>query len=193
MLVLLLKFKVASTNLELGAQIQVLGLPIPNSIKFKRNSSREWSNLQQCWIPTSSKEIIEPFTLIRFHSEEFIELVIKNRVKLLISEINSAYNSPRIIFLIESLDKYYRTKQRNINNDFMTAVRSIDDPKVKKKTIPIQDLPDVKVVDEILLWLQIDAGVHLQYSKDGEESADWIGSISKEIAMLPDNQFFKIT
>jgi len=175
--------RIAPTVVEdLGAEILTKRLPIPNSILFVRKVNRRWSDLTKSWNPCEETLEYEKYILVLINADDFAMKIATRKLKnFIVKDIKEKYDGYEVILLIEGLGNYHKKQKREINKHFQASMLK-DTPIVYE----IDDMPDAQTVQVTLMELQFEQKIHVQCAKDADESAEWIGSIAKEIAVIPE-------
>lgn len=176
---------------ELGGMISQEDLPIPSSITWRRKVTREWNEEKSCWDSCDESIVDEKFILVKIDSNEMLNMLVDGSLEVIVNKVKQIYPEHVFIILFEGLEKVFKLISRHENSKFTNAVRSMDSleqpANKKQKTSKYDNLPDRLSVEQVLIWLQIECCIHIQHSIDQHETAEWIGNISKEIAMIPEN------
>ncbi|KAJ3089770.1 putative monocarboxylate transporter mch1 [Quaeritorhiza haematococci] len=184
---------------EEGALVDVQQLPVPSTIRWKRKVSREWDDELGIWKRCEERIEEEGFCLARVFAEEFAQAISIDGMRGMLETLRQAYPGKKIVLLIEGLDKYFKSKVKAQRDQFAAAVRMANGyeesaaAKARAKKNQAQqagksNLPDRQTIEDFMLTLQLDDGCIVQISKDAEETADWVASYTREIAILPETR-----
>ncbi|KAJ3298239.1 hypothetical protein HK104_010947 [Borealophlyctis nickersoniae] len=175
-----------------GAKVQVVSLPSPISLRWRRRVTRVWDETKDCWVACCERIEEENHVLVRLEGEQLARLCTQpgGLVRHLATILGAVGKEKRVIYFIEGLDGYFKKVKKKMSAQFMAQARTLYDGgggKTRGGCVVI-DAPERHVVEEELLKLQLEGGgkVSIHHSKTGEEPASWIASFTKQIAMIPE-------
>lgn len=172
---------------EIGGVVAVKNHNIASSVIWQRRSTRRRDEEADCWVPCAETITEEPFILVKHSGQDFAAMIGNGRLVALVNDIRRLHPEKKFIFMIEGIEKVYRTNLQKTNQQFQAAVRGEQDPSSRSNSFP--QLPDKDVIDSKLLWLQFHVRCQVQHAKTPSETAEWIAAISKEIAVIPENKY----
>jgi hypothetical protein len=53
----------------------------------------------------------------------------------------------------------------------------------------LPSMPDKSIIGNTLMELQYDQGCRMQFAKDSTDACEWVGNITKEIAVIPEQSY----
>jgi hypothetical protein len=167
---------------EIGVEAKYADLPVKNTINWKRIQSRVWSQEREMWVPCDEEIIEDDYFLVQLDGFEFAEIVSKD-VETHFQALRQQFPKKKIIYLIEEMERYYSTLQKDRNRAFQNAMRDRD-TNISKKSRIVDKLPSKQEIEDALLQLQMDhsESLHVLFSKK-EETASWIKTLTHEISI----------
>jgi len=94
----------------------------------------------------------------------------------------------KIFYVIEGLNSYFQRKRTAENRDFRQGVIGLSGGDGKDgilKSGKLNNETEKDILEEGLVWLQMQGGMFVLHAKSYSETAEWIGLITREIAVLP--------
>ncbi|CEP15052.1 hypothetical protein [Parasitella parasitica] len=180
------------------AEIQDLTMRNPNplyTLSWRRKTNSEWDQDSQTFIPIFNTKIVqEPVVLVYVDIPQFIQRIQNKTVDRYIDVIERDCDGRQIMLLIEGLEVYYKKKMLLKRRQFETQVRNSFDAeagsstsatssKRKNALASLEDGLESSDVEECLNYLQIMRGVMLVPTKDDEDTASWIESLTTDLAL----------
>ncbi|KAI8637248.1 hypothetical protein BD408DRAFT_447770 [Parasitella parasitica] len=178
------------------AEIQDLTMTNPNpsyTLSWRRKTNSEWDQDSQAFIPISTTKIVqEPVVLVYVDMPQFIKRIQNKTVDRYIDVIERDCDGRQIMLLIEGLEVYYKKKMLLKRRQFETQVRNSFDAaegssntssKRKNNLVTLEDGLEQSDVEECLNYLQLIRSVMLVPTKDDEDTASWIESLTTDLAL----------
>lgn len=175
------------------AEIQNLLLRHPNpsfTLSWRRKTNSEWDQDSQAFIPLSNTKIVqEPVVLVYVDIPEFTKRIQNKTIDRYIDIIERDCDGCQIMLLIEGLEVYYKKKKLLKRREFELQVRnSLNEThattsKKKKGLAHMEDGLNPADVEECLNYLQLVRGIMLIPTKDDEDTASWIESLTTDLAL----------
>ncbi|RCH99124.1 hypothetical protein CU098_003705 [Rhizopus stolonifer] len=163
------------------------------TIAWRRKCNAEWNTDSQAFIPLQNTKITnEPFVLVYMLVNELNELIQTDEIYEHMKKIQQSKKGHQVILLIEGLEPYYKKRALLQKRFFENQVRqAIQDPNASstgtnrraKNTENIDSLPSRETVEEHLNELQIMYDIMLVPTKDEEDTASWIESLTTDLAL----------
>ncbi|KAL9555690.1 hypothetical protein MBANPS3_002251 [Mucor bainieri] len=181
------------------AEFQDLSLRHPDpfyTLSWRRKTNSEWDPNSRAFIPLPSTKIVqEPVVLVYVDIPEFTKRIQAKTIDRYIDLIEQDCNGRQILLLIEGLEVYYKKKMLLKRRQFEAEVRdsfndagegsstSTNTSKRKNNLANLDDGLEPGDVEECLNYLQLVRGVMLVPTKDDEDTASWIESLTTDLAL----------
>ncbi|RUS26581.1 ERCC4 domain-containing protein [Jimgerdemannia flammicorona] len=175
--------------------------PITNVIKWRRKVKAVWDPEAQLFVPIPDERVDdEPHVLVVLDAREFGRLVQAegNALAKHVAAVKRSFEGRRVIYLIEGLEGYYKKKKQKQKRAFEQAVRDGfeaaengggSNAKGKARKMADDDFletgPTKEEVEARLIWLQLVERCLVVHTSDGEDTAEWIGILTTDIATIP--------
>lgn len=184
------------TKKEAEFQDLLLRNPDPSyTLAWRRKTNSEWDPDSQAFIPLSSTKIVqEPVVLVYVDIPEFTQRIKAKTIDRYIDLIERDCDGRQIMLLIEGLEVYYKKKMLLKQRQFDAEVRhsfnadegSSTTPSTSKRKNNLTNVDDglePSDVEECLNYLQLVRGIMLVPTKDDEDTASWIESLTTDLAL----------
>ncbi|KAG1116885.1 hypothetical protein G6F42_013579 [Rhizopus arrhizus] len=184
------------TKKEAEVQDLLLRNPDPSyTISWRRKANSEWDPDSQAFIPLPNTKIVqEPVVLVYVDIPQFTQRIQTKTMDRYIDIIERDCDGRQIMLLIEGLEVYYKKKMILKRRQFDTEVRnsfnaaegsssSTNTSKRKNNLAHVDDGLEPSDVEECLNYLQLVRGVMLVPTKDDEDTASWIESLTTDLAL----------
>ncbi|KAJ3030279.1 crossover junction endonuclease eme1 [Rhizophlyctis rosea] len=194
---------VIDTIKDAGAEVAIVELPIPCSIRWRRRVVRVWDENSNRWVGCPKRIEEEDFALVRFDGEEFARLVVEPTGLVGCAQrLQAGFAGKKIILLVEGLEKYFGARKRQLSSKFMAEVQAAygaggggGGPSAggqrkggRQKNTSLAELPDrARVYSEVAdLQLLFGNKVVFHECKPGEEAANWVSVFTAQIGQAPE-------
>ena len=161
-----------------------------HQISWRRKCISEWNEDTLTFVPCASPKIIrEPVVLVCMDVFDFVKYVKEGTIEEYLTTVESVNPGQQIMMLVEGLEVYYKKKQLLTKRQFDDQVRSTiigataSQPTRKKGQMEIAEGPTRETVEEMINFLQIMKSIMFVFTKDDEESASWIESLTTDLAL----------
>jgi hypothetical protein len=163
------------------------------TIAWRRKCQSEWDSDSQAFIPLERTNIVkEPVVLVYVDMAQFIQHIQNDKVDDYIDQILQSSQDRQIMLLIEGLEVYYKKKvlhqRRQFESQVRNAIPTLQTTSTQKRNIN-QGLADVAngpgqaEIEATLNYLQFMRDVMLVQTKDDEDTANWIESLTTDLAL----------
>ncbi|KAG1054378.1 hypothetical protein G6F43_003613 [Rhizopus delemar] len=163
------------------------------TIAWRRKCSAEWNTDSQTFIPLEKMNIIkEPFVLIYMHIDELNELIQSETIYNHIKQIQQSVKDDQILLLIEGLEPYYKKRallqKRIFDNQVRQNIQDINTVAASSSrrvrgVEDIEKLPSRETIEQCLNELQILHDIMIVPTKNDEDTASWIESLTTDLAL----------
>ncbi|GAN10156.1 ercc4 domain-containing protein [Mucor ambiguus] len=165
------------------------------TLSWRRKTNSEWDPNSRAFIPLSSTKIVqEPVVLAYIDIPEFTKRIQAKTIDRYIDLIERDCDGRQIMLLIEGLEVYYKKKMLLKRRQFNAEVRDAfnagegsstitSTSKRKSNLANFDDGLEPSDVEECLNYLQLVRGVMLVPTKDDEDTASWIESLTTDLAL----------
>nr|KAJ3422915.1 Armadillo repeat-containing protein 4 [Polyrhizophydium stewartii] len=189
---------------EAGASVEIaIDSAVERSMTWRRTVERIWDSEKSLWRPCPRTVIYERYALVRLSCLQLAQLCVGTRLVVHFDSISRVFPDCRIIYLVEELDAFYRSRQRNQQSHYTRQIRSaladggVDSAAQGKRSrqhrlvAPVDDgLPSRDVVEEYLVRLQLlSRGRCLIVVTKLSEIASWVTSFTEQIAYAPELRY----
>jgi hypothetical protein len=144
-------------------------LPLDHSVKWTRSSSSSSLNSQDSQSMSEDSDA-QPqelqYILIRLQAETLGSMICSQTLYSFVKNIRNTHPNKSTIYVLEGLDEYLKDQKR--------LMRSASEVAISKSEI-----------DKVLVWLQIEAKVHIRETASPIDSADYIYRLTCSIATAP--------
>ncbi|KAK4514259.1 putative cell survival pathways protein [Mucor velutinosus] len=184
------------TKKEVEFQNLLLQHPDPSyTLSWRRKTNSEWDPSSQAFIPLCKTKIIqEPVVLVYVDIPKFTQRIQAKTIDKYIDVIERDCDGRQIMLLIEGLEAYYKKKMLLKRRQFDAEVRdafnadegssnTTNTSKRKNNLANLDDGLEPGDVEECLNYLQLVRGVMLVPTKDDEDTASWIESLTTDLAL----------
>lgn len=127
--------------------------------------------------------------LVFLESQDFVDRLQSRELRNLLTNLKNSYPGYTIILLIEGMEKYYRNLKKDVNKQFQAAMRRVSGGANSSSFDATTERPDQAFIENVIMQLQFDQDVRVQFSKDSADSSEWIGNICKEVAVIPEQRY----
>ncbi|CAG8585337.1 23556_t:CDS:2 [Gigaspora rosea] len=163
---------------------------VPGIIKFRRKVRAEWNDELCAFVPIPEIIQEEIYVFHYLEIETIVQFIENDSLHTHIRNLQKIFHNKKLVILIKGFDGYCRKKKTQHNRTFTNAVRIGIDPGIEndvhlKKKPTMNKGPDQEKIEEEFIWLQLIAKVMIVHTKDTEETAEIIGTLSSEIAAIP--------
>lgn len=176
--------------LRKDAEVCDLLLQQPNpkhTISWRRKCNSEWSNDSQTFIPLPETKITqENVVLVHVYTHEFVEYIQNDTVDQYIDGIQQKNPKCQIMLMLEGLDAYYKKKKLSQRRQFDAQIRSSIEGSSqtrRRKNDLEETAPEREEVEECLNYLQLIRNIMLVPTKDEEDTASWIESLTIDLGL----------
>lgn len=159
-------------------------------VSWRRIVRSEWDENTATFVPYDMPKIIkEPYILVYLEALEFVKHVKEKTMDEYIDGIQYTSPNQQVFFLIEGLDAYYTKKKTLERRHFEDRIRSTIEGSTTASTSrkrieqEIEEGPDRKTVEECINYLQIIKSVMFVMTKDDEDTASWLDSLTTDLAL----------
>ncbi|RUS21004.1 ERCC4 domain-containing protein [Endogone sp. FLAS-F59071] len=178
--------------------------PVTNIVKWRRKVRADWDPATQSFVPIANERVDnEQHVLVVIDAREFGRLVRAERDALArhVAAVKRQFEGRKVIYLVEGLEMYYKQKKLRQKRVFEQAVRDgfeaevVEKPeegtkgkgRAKKKAEDdfLVTGPDKEEVEQRLTWMQLVERCLIVHTNDAEETAEWIGILTTDIATIP--------
>ncbi|KAJ3412792.1 putative monocarboxylate transporter mch1, partial [Chytridiales sp. JEL 0842] len=176
---------------EMGTTISIQTQPMPLTMRWKRKVTREWNDEKQLWTPCDERLEYEPFVLIRLDAAELSRLVQSpGGYKSYYSHVCSKYPGYSIILFVEGIKNLLKSRTKAIDSQIRSGVRTMYGQVSKSNAGAAggQDVATKAVLDECMLWLQMQGNTFIQLSESVDESQRYIVGFTSSIAAIPERK-----
>ncbi|KAI8801201.1 hypothetical protein BJ742DRAFT_37283 [Cladochytrium replicatum] len=185
---------------EAQVRVQISDFPDPISARWQRKVTREWDAENACWHPCDERVEDEAYLVVVMNGTDFAK-ILADRSGLPpggsaplrhAALIQGHLPGATIIYIIESMEQYYRFKDNAVKRTFMEEVRNRKDQgrrtaaRVVRQTLEYSQLPDKDGIENGLLDLQMAPNVLVQMSADTAETSEWIYNFTRELSTVPE-------
>ncbi|EDQ87862.1 uncharacterized protein MONBRDRAFT_26875 [Monosiga brevicollis MX1] len=163
------------------------GLPLKMSIRFMRRV--DTLNETTATIESCLEE--EPHVLMVLWADTFVPQATDMSIRNLAREIKTHYQDLSkvgllVTLIVEGVEPYFR-KQSNAANRAWRQQVSTGEAADTDTDAMLGKIAQVRTaVDHVLIWLQMEAGLHLRETNTADETMELICMMTKSIATLPD-------
>ncbi|KAI8327207.1 hypothetical protein EDC96DRAFT_105524 [Choanephora cucurbitarum] len=160
---------------------------LPNyTIGWRRRCQSEWDQNSQAFMPLETAKIVkEPVVLIYLDTLTFINHLQADTLDQLVNSLERP--GRQIMMLIEGLEGYYKKKMLMTRRAFASQVLQTTTTATKKKSNSINQAisegPGKEEVEERLNYLQLMRHVMLVTTKDAQDTASWIESLTIDLGL----------
>lgn len=178
--------------------------PVANIVKWRRKVQADWDPVTQSFVPIASERVDdEQHVLVVMNAREFGRLVRAEKDALArhVAAVRRQFVGRKVIYLIEGLEMYYKQKKLRQKRVFEQAVRDGFEVEVvekanegtkgkgraKKKAEDdfLVTGPDKEEIEQRMIWMQLVERCLIVHTNDVEETAEWIGILTTDIATIP--------
>jgi hypothetical protein len=163
------------------------------TIAWRRKCQSEWCSDSQTFIPLQSMKIAkEPVVLVYIDITQFVEHIQADTVDDYIDRIIHSSQDRQIMLLIEGLEAYYKKKmlhqRRQFESEVRNAIPTLQTASTQKRKInaglaDVVNGPGQAEIEATLNYLQLMRHIMLVLTKDGEDTASWIESLTTDLAL----------
>lgn len=163
------------------------------TIAWRRKCQSQWSSDSQVFLPLESPEIVkEPVILVYIDINQFVQHIQADTVDDYIDQILQSSQNRQIMVLIEGLEPYYKKKmlhqRRQFENQVRNSISSLQTPATQKHKIghgltDVANGPGQAEIEATLNYLQLIRHIMLVQTKDDEDTASWIESLTTDLAL----------
>lgn len=186
------------TKKEAEFQDLLLQNPDPTyTLSWRRKTNSEWDPNSRAFIPLSNTMIVqEPVVLVYVDMPNLTLRIKAKTIDRYIDIIEDDCDGRQIMLLIEGLEVYYRKKLLLKRRQFDAEVRGAFNEdgegssttttaasKRKNNLANLDDGLEPSDIEECLNYLQLVRGVMLVPTKDEEDTASWIESLTTDLAL----------
>ncbi|CAG8599652.1 124_t:CDS:2, partial [Scutellospora calospora] len=179
-------------NLELKKMtINTFQHNVSGIIKFRRKVTSEWNDELCAFVPVPEIIREEVYVFLYLEIEIFVQHIENDSLHTHIRNVQKIFHNKKLVLLIKGFDGYCRKKKLQHNRTFTNAVRirmeepGIENDSQSKKKPIMNKGPDLEKIEDEFIWLQLIAKVMIVHTKDIEETAEVIGTLSTDIATIP--------
>ncbi|KAI8984671.1 hypothetical protein BDF20DRAFT_861162 [Mycotypha africana] len=177
------------------AEVTVLDPSANHTIGWRRKITSEWDNDSQAFIPIAHTKVVrESFILVYMTALQFVDRIQRKSMDAFIDKV--AEPNYQILLMVEGLSQYYKKKllykRRQYDNQVRNAFRSEEEQQQpltssRRKTKTLNELiingPEQNVIEEYLNYLMLVRNIMLVPTKDVEDTANWIESLTTDLAL----------
>lgn len=189
-------------------QLKVISTDDERTIFWKRKVTTKYDSELDIFIPCAPTEIIERNLIVYFKADDLVQSLMNNTTSEIINQCkqhipvdNTASDyTPYVILLIEGYDKYISKLKSTQDRLFKKQVRqeldqasqnsslasSSSSPKKRKTKSQVgrqsSTLLDIALIEKKINQLQVLQNVNVFFTKNFEDSIDWLHSFTYTIA-----------
>ncbi|EPX72161.1 Holliday junction resolvase subunit Eme1 [Schizosaccharomyces octosporus yFS286] len=130
----------------------------------------------------------EPFSLHRIPCSDFVTKIADNILDDYIKSCKLQFPNNKLIIILEGVTSHFKNVKSDINRQYANAVNTGTKPLLFGSLSKYQTITK-EVLESEVCRINVQHNVLLNYSNDEKETADWIVSITSDIALSRYKQF----
>jgi len=179
---------ILSSLQQRGCKLQFQNhLTVPCSVEWVRVEETKSLQDLESQMEEDAKHNQPNQILIRFRAETFLNHIKTQTLYDYVKKNRNTYAGKTVMYLLEGLNEALKVHNREGDKQFQQA-------KIDQNLENLSHISwiEKKDVNQIMMWIQVEAKAHIKQTNSPQESADYLFRLTKTIAMLPykkDNAF----